>query len=84
MKDLDDLKEIHRELTDLQRYEVVCMVELYNSGYSWAEIGEAVGMTRQGARQKCNLAGYKTKKEMVKVVREIEVIKPRMVKDEPF
>lgn len=63
--DLDDLKDVHRQLMDLKSYEIVCMVKLYNTGYSWAEIGEVVGTTRQGARQRCLAAGYKVKREMV-------------------
>lgn len=63
--DLDDLKDVHRQLLDLKSYEIVCMVKLYNEGYSWREIGEIVGISGQGARQKCLAAGYKIKQEMV-------------------
>lgn len=63
--DLDDLKDVHRQLRDLQNYEIVCMVKLYNTGYSWEEIAEVVSITRQGARQRCLKAGYKVKREMV-------------------
>lgn len=63
--DLDDLKDVHRQLRDLQSYEIVCMVKLYNTGYSWAEIAEVVGMSRQGARQKCIGVGYQIKRQMV-------------------
>lgn len=66
IKDLDDLAQIHSELLDLKAYEIACMVELYNQGYSWGEIAEVVGMTRQGARQKAQAAGYKMTKRMTR------------------
>ena len=50
--DMEDLEQLVALRTDLDRITAEAIQQLRQTGYSWADVGEVMGVTRQAAQQR--------------------------------